>query len=266
MKRGGRAKKNQQKRYFHYTTPSGFMGIVETGGIMPSSAWAEILGEPSVWLSSNPDWEQSASYGLITPDGIETVPLTRDGLFQRGYPPIRIEIDQRCVKFMDWDQIRLLLTEEEEAEFEFFTATEGADLSEWHTCFGFIPLSVCIFPHEVWNGERWVPFIGAFPYPKEIESSTGCNGENEDEMAQMQYAENDEREMPNPHEMRNPFEHIMDAYRKAALENWKVSIWQEARQLDRQRLSSAALSAKVLCLQADQSLHLLYELNPQQKK
>ena len=53
------------KRVFHYTTADRLIAILEAGEIRPATAGVQPPEIPAVWLSTAPDWEHTATKGII---------------------------------------------------------------------------------------------------------------------------------------------------------------------------------------------------------
>jgi hypothetical protein len=157
MKKSKHNKSIEPKGIYHYTTIWSLMGIEEQRGLIPSEPWEDFLGERAVWLSTNPHWESSVRKRLVDQDGKQSVPLTREGLWQMGYHPVRIEVNPERLEIIRWEEIPMLfgLNGHEFRALEHRAVATGGNPSEWCMCFGFIPLATCHYPPEIWDGTRW---------------------------------------------------------------------------------------------------------------
>ena len=50
-----------ETRYFHYTTEQNLSAIIASGKIKLTSAFIDIREKPCTWVSTNPQWEHSAT-------------------------------------------------------------------------------------------------------------------------------------------------------------------------------------------------------------
>lgn len=55
--------------YWHYTTGDCLADILADGEIMPATGGIPVHEKPMVWFSANPQWEPTATKGVIEPSG-----------------------------------------------------------------------------------------------------------------------------------------------------------------------------------------------------
>ncbi len=125
-------------KIWHYTVHQLFVKIVDDRMIRRSMIVNDENEIPVVWLSKNPDWEETVRKSILnTQTGKETEPLSRDELSKQGSTPVRIEVDQEFVNIRSW----------------------GANPKEWYVSYEPIPLESCsVF--EMWTAqEGWVDII-----------------------------------------------------------------------------------------------------------
>jgi hypothetical protein len=60
---------------WHYTTGEWFQAIVESGVILPSTAYIDPDEKPIVWFSLNSHWEQTANKLDLEADGLRTLSM-----------------------------------------------------------------------------------------------------------------------------------------------------------------------------------------------
>jgi hypothetical protein len=154
------------KRLWHYTAIHYLPKIIENREIK-----VEPLGGDrklsAVWLSSNPDFEQTARKEIRDKSsGAVRLNATRDEMFKAGFPPVRIEINPSGVRVYDWKTCRKIsgISEETAIALEQSGVENGADPSEWYVSLQPIPLAGGFrFPIEIWNGRQWIDIERARP-------------------------------------------------------------------------------------------------------
>lgn len=90
--------------------------------------------------------------------GEMTDPLSRDELFKKGCPPIRIEMNMEIVILHSWikhHKKKSSIPKEFAESMEKKGIEWGANPKEWWVSYQSIPLSSCLYPIEIWNGFGW---------------------------------------------------------------------------------------------------------------
>jgi len=160
-------------RYWHYTFFNNFQKIIESKEIRQSTILTSDKEKPAVWLSSNPEWEETVRKALKKPDednGRMTEPLSRDELFKRGFPAVRIEIDPRLVILHSWEEFKKVggLSKKMANGLEKVGKSWGANPDEWWASFDVIPVTSCLLPIEIWSGKEWVDIEEAFTKDEDL--------------------------------------------------------------------------------------------------
>lgn len=88
--------------------------------------------------------------------GIETKLLSREGLLSAGFMPIRIEINPRSVKIIDWKAHTKKIPKNLAVALEKTAREWGANPAEWWISYKPIPVKSFISPIEGWDGKQWV--------------------------------------------------------------------------------------------------------------
>src|SRR5690606_109335 len=136
------------------TSEKHLVEILETKILMVSQ-WERRnnVKPPSLWLSTNPIWENSATKA-IKQNG-QTRIMTKDEQHHIiGLIRFVLEFDK--YKLCTWARYKYLSNTPQKlySEMEKSGIAKGADPNEWYASFTDIPLNECI-ACEKWNGERW---------------------------------------------------------------------------------------------------------------
>jgi len=144
-------------RFWHYTVYPSFLKILEDGQINYAMRIAN--ERPAVWLSTNPDWEETVRKAIGNRStGEESEPLSRDELFAEDFIPVRLEIDPDSVKLFSWRNFK----KNSGASRATIKALEksakqwGANPKEWYVCYEPILITSCLLPIEIWHGNEWI--------------------------------------------------------------------------------------------------------------
>lgn len=142
-------------RLWHYTTDLHFKKISEAGVIGLTNIGIEENEKPAVWFSKDPNWENTVMKKLKVGEE-ETDPLFRDGLFQYGVIPIRIEIDCYKVDLVDWRTYKKIsgISLEHANKLEYVARGVNASPSDWYASFHSIPAYMWKSV-GFWNGTIW---------------------------------------------------------------------------------------------------------------
>jgi hypothetical protein len=145
------------QRCWHYTTADRLHKIAESGRINTTSTLIERGERPAVWLSTNPEWEETVQRVVINEVGNKTPPLSRDGLLKLGIIPVRIEINCQQVRLLNWNEFKKKsrISKFCADNLEEVALEDGADPQQWRASFQPIDLkrTVCV---EFWDGKAWV--------------------------------------------------------------------------------------------------------------
>ena len=145
-------------RLWHYTIYHTFRKIVESGEIKTHTT-ARLNEKPVVWLSSNPIWEETVRKAIRNPETEEiSMALSRDELFKRDFPAVRIEINTELVVIRSWRNFKKYggISKKEAKGLEKVAIKWGANPKEWWVSCDNIPLRSCIWPIEIWNEKEWL--------------------------------------------------------------------------------------------------------------
>ena len=143
---------------YHYTSETHLIKILETGKLIVSE-WEKKnkVKPPSVWLSLNPVWENTATK-LISTNGIDRQ-LTKEEQYQK-FGLIRFVLEFKKENFCSWGKYKYksntpIQTYE---QMEQSGIEQGANPKEWYASFKNIPLSSCMSCQK-WNGKEWETII-----------------------------------------------------------------------------------------------------------
>ena len=147
-------------RLWHYTFIQSFYNMTQDGVIKTSSTVRiSEMEKPVIWLSSNPVWEETVRKALRDPEtGEISEALSRDELFQRGYPAVRIKTNSELVAVRSWRHFKKYsgIPKKEAKALAQVALKWGANPKEWWVSYEDIPLTSCLLPIEIWNGSKWI--------------------------------------------------------------------------------------------------------------
>ena len=128
---GGRLTLDDRTHLFHYTIGQRLPKIVSDGFIDRSRL--EGLPTPAVWVSANPEWENSVVKSIMK-DGAR-VRLSKEEIHDLGGGLVRLEVS-RSLTFHSWTEfVRLAaVTPEMVTWFEESGRERGADPEHWYAC------------------------------------------------------------------------------------------------------------------------------------
>ena len=147
---------------YHYTTGDRFLRIIASRAILPATAHVTPPEIPSVWLSSAPVWEPSATKGVIE-DGVRRQASLAELIGLCGCL-MRIEIDPAAVRMLEPGEFRQALRIPAGVHDRLLAAglEMGADPANWRAVAEPIPLSA--FRRIEFSVEaappQWIPWPG----------------------------------------------------------------------------------------------------------
>ena len=142
-------------KVWHYTTSKALEGIFNDGVLECDRIY--IKGEiPCIWLSTNSNWEETVRKKIQNAKtGVETKALSRNDLLKFGVAPIRIEINPKAIKIVNWKIHCKKIPKNIIQALEDVAKEWGANPSEWWVSYKPIPVNR-FASIETWNGETWV--------------------------------------------------------------------------------------------------------------
>jgi hypothetical protein len=155
----------QNKIIWHYTSGEHLVKILQSGELKVSE-WEQKnkVKPPALWLSLNPEWEQTATKMIQRNGKVER--LSKDEQHKK-FGLIRFSIPFQKDVLCSWGKYKhksntpiVLYFQMEKTGLE-----QGAKPDEWFASFKNIPLSVCI-SCEKWDGNKWVKLIDLTSYRK----------------------------------------------------------------------------------------------------
>jgi len=144
-------------RLWHYTIDRHYNNIVKTGYIKQAVIGIDKDEKPAVWLSSNPDWENSVKKTLINQETGEVLKdLGRDELFKLSVDVIRLEVDSSKLRLFNWLQFKEVsgISEKSVRKLESLADEWKDNPLEWYACFEPI-YEKDIIGVEVWIEKKW---------------------------------------------------------------------------------------------------------------
>lgn len=153
------------QRYWHYTVYRSLRGILEDGEIKVTELHFEYCGMPGAWLSTNSIWEETVRKAFKdSVTGKVSKALSRDDLFKRGEPPVRVEIDPKLVSIRKWKNHKKKsgISKKLAKGLEDVGKKWGANPDEWYVSYQPIPVTSWLYPIEIWSGKEWVNIEDAF--------------------------------------------------------------------------------------------------------
>ena len=147
------------RRWWHYTTGTKFMGIVKEGRIRLADARVAIRERPAVWFSCRDGWEPTAGVGTMDENG-KTRDATIAEMVADFGPLVRLEVpesvarhtweDHRRIGGVDWRAAAALVES---------ALAARADPDEWRLSYQDVRLSevTCVEASE--DGRTWAPVV-----------------------------------------------------------------------------------------------------------
>jgi len=148
----------KQRPVWHYTVGNSFLGILESGAILPATAYVLPDEQPIVWFSTNPYWENTVFKGLLQADGtIRDVGMR--GLLEHGLQLLRIAVPAEVAPH-NWKALRELSGMDPHVAAGLAREAKRwyANTSEWRGTFDPVPSSAWISIEEFRAG-CWQPFL-----------------------------------------------------------------------------------------------------------
>jgi hypothetical protein len=147
---------------YHYTTGDRFLRIIASRAILPATAHVEPPEIPAVWLSSAPEWEPSATKGVIE-DGVRRQASLAELIGLCGCL-VRIEIDPGAVCLLEPSLFQNALSIPHGVHERLIAAglEMGADPANWRAVAGTVPLTAFSrieFSIEA-DPPKWIPWPG----------------------------------------------------------------------------------------------------------
>lgn len=139
-----RARRSDKELAWHYTTGSHFLAIVESGRILPATAYVSGRERPIVWFSTNQQWEQTANKMWRRPDGKLQPTTTRGENYKLGGGLVRFGLPAR--NLTPWPKLgrKAGISRSMARALEFAAHDAGADPSEWSGCFEPVDVRDCV--------------------------------------------------------------------------------------------------------------------------
>jgi hypothetical protein len=144
-------------RVWHYTICVAFEKIYISGRIETTAIGIESNEKPAVWFFINSNWEETVRRTLRdTVTGKTTTALSRDGLFEAGITPVRIEVDPG-LPFLTWEKYKKKsgISKKFARVLEQVAKECGANPKEWRVLFSPVSAEYWLLV-EIWNGHTWV--------------------------------------------------------------------------------------------------------------
>lgn len=139
---------------YHYTTEKHLEKILETG-FLKVSEWEKKnkVKPPSLWLSLNPVWENTATKMINTINGIKQMTIQEQ--FE-NFGMIRFVIVFEKQKLCSWQRYKYASNTRSDMylQMEKSGIKQNANPLEWYASFKNIPLEQCL-RCEKWNGNEW---------------------------------------------------------------------------------------------------------------
>jgi hypothetical protein len=101
-----RHEERRQVTVWHYTTAQSLLKIVETGSILPATAFVAKEERPIVWFSLNQSWEPTANKLYLQGDGT-IIALNREQTEELGGGLVRIGVAPETAPY-DWHALKQL--------------------------------------------------------------------------------------------------------------------------------------------------------------
>lgn len=152
-------KKSKVVKIWHYTVASHYNQIIADGFIKLATLYVNKNEKPAVWLSSNPNYEETVRKTLRDSETGEVMKdLSRDELFEKGVLPVRLEINSSFIKLHTWEDFQKESRINHEVADTLVKVAEkwGAYPEDWYTSFEPISTANGVLSVECWDGKEWV--------------------------------------------------------------------------------------------------------------
>ena len=142
--------KNQKEELFHYTSEVRLSQILKSGHIKLATACIPKNEKPAAWLSTNPNWEPTAT----KPSSHSEKPNKKKNERTIGLARIKVDWTKDIISYQEFKNTSGVI----EAEYHALAKVgrdQGANPDEWYACYRPIEndewRSV-----EVWREGRWI--------------------------------------------------------------------------------------------------------------
>ena len=142
---------------FHYTFGTKLPAIVASRALLPLAIDLEPGERPVIWFSANPNWEQTATKLIFSPQTGRVQRPTRFELHQM-IGVYRFRVDSQDGRLVPWPKIRRAagISDDMTRTLVRNGRAVGADPKEWSGTLEPVPLEAVTF--QAWNPVRgWVP-------------------------------------------------------------------------------------------------------------
>ncbi len=140
---------------YHYTT-FGYLEEIIESKYLKVSPWEKKnnIERPALWLTKNPNWENSATKGYFDKTTGESRYLTFEEQ-SYSFGCVRITIPHN-VSFCNWDEYKLCSKEPINLtrELEKIGLQQGSNPEDWYVSFEDVPITE-IIAVDFWNGVEW---------------------------------------------------------------------------------------------------------------
>lgn len=144
------------KPVYHYTTGDRLVSIFESGQITPATAGVHPPEIPAVWLSTAPQWENTASKGII--ENGERRAATFQEMIEDAGSLCRIQIDPAAVSLI-WPlkmREKLRIHKAQLGALLSSARACGANPAEWRAVAGPIPIEAVL---SIELTKEWDPLV-----------------------------------------------------------------------------------------------------------
>lgn len=150
------------KPVYHYTTGDRLIPIFESGQIHPATAGVNPPEIPAVWLSVAPQWERTASKGLIGNGEFRTASMQE--MIERTGSLCRLRIDPTAVSLIWPPKLREILKIGKTSLGGLLSSARkvGANPSDWRAVAGPIPVEAIL---SIELTKEWDPLVWAIIDP-----------------------------------------------------------------------------------------------------
>ena len=140
-------------KIWHYTVGVHLKSILESKQIKPATAYISDNEKPVVWLSSNPNWEETANKAIMK-DG-EVISLSRIETAKYCGNLFRIEVDSTLLYNWEYFKNKSGIDKKTSKALEDVAYKQGANPNDWWVCFEPISIYDCI-DIEILINDKWV--------------------------------------------------------------------------------------------------------------
>jgi hypothetical protein len=147
---------NRPQEVYHYTTGQCFRHIVADGVIKPAVVGVPAGDPPVVWLTINPDWDETANKAWRSEDGsIRSLSREETGEFGGGL--VRFVVEPKCAPCTWREYVKRNRIEKKVALAHADSARQsGVRPEDWRVAFQPIPRAYWLRV-DVWHDGEWRP-------------------------------------------------------------------------------------------------------------